>query len=131
MRSLACSVLLLASMLGPAMLSARTTGGDTADQKLARRLAGLKPGATTECIDQYATHRTEAIGPTILYSSSRSVVYRNDTAGGCERIARGDILVTVSPSGRLCRGDLAHTIDPISHMFTGSCALGAFTRYAK
>jgi hypothetical protein len=77
------------------------------------------------------TSQVEAYGPTIVYTVSRNLKYRTDTTGGCERVGRGDILVTRSPGSQLCQGDIATTIDQSSRTFSGSCSFGPFVRYSK
>lgn len=103
----------------------------TSQRKLDRALAGLTPGATTDCLP-LTTHseQTTGYGSTLLFRVSRGLVYRNE-APGCESVERQDILVTVSPSGRLCRGDIARTVQPLSRIPTGSCTLGSFTEYRR
>ncbi|GAA0327320.1 hypothetical protein GCM10009087_41970 [Sphingomonas oligophenolica] len=105
----------------------------TDEQKLAAALSGLVPDKPTDCVDQYRTSQAQiqAYGGTILYKVSKSLIYRNDTGGGCENIARGDIFVTHSNAGRLCKGDIGRTISPGMHGPTGSCALGSFVAYRK
>jgi hypothetical protein len=104
-----------------------------AQTNLGTALAGLVPGKPTTCLPLTRTtqYQTESFGPTILYRYSRGLVYRSDTSGGCEGIARGDILVTRQPTGRLCSGDIATTIDRVSRFQTGSCSFGTFTPYRK
>ncbi|HEU0067166.1 MAG TPA: hypothetical protein VFQ57_08010 [Sphingomonas sp.] len=104
-----------------------------ADQvKLDKTLAGLVPGKPSRCLPLSAgQYRTEGIGRTILYKISRGQVYRSDTAGGCERIGRGDILVTRQVGGQLCQGDIATTIDQTSRFQTGSCSFGPFVPYRR
>jgi hypothetical protein len=87
-------------------------------EKLAKELAGLVPGKPESCISQFPQKSSSGFGPTILYRASSGLVYRSDTAGGCEGIARGDILVTRTSSGQLCRGDIAQTLDQTSHFPT-------------
>lgn len=123
---------LLAIALSGCAASAEPQKRASDQDKLAAELAGLTPQNPVSCIDDYRSGSVEAIGPTILYKIGRGLVYRSDTAGGCENIARGDILVTRSVSGgRLCKGDIAQTIDSTSHMMTGSCSFAAFTPYRK
>ena len=102
-----------------------------AAEKLGKALAGLTPGQPTSCMPRFPTTQVQAFGPTILYTVSRGLKYRTDTAGGCERVGRGDILVTRSPSGQLCQGDIATTIDQTARTFSGSCSFGPFVRYSK
>ncbi|WP_293873024.1 MULTISPECIES: hypothetical protein [unclassified Sphingomonas] len=99
--------------------------------KLGKQLAGLTPGPSTSCMPRFPTTQVQAFGPTILYTVSRGLKYRSDTAGGCERVGRGDILVTRSPTGQLCQGDIATTIDQTGRTFSGSCSFGPFVRYSK
>ena len=102
-----------------------------AAEKLGKALAGPTPGQPTSCMPRFPTTQVQAFGPTILYTVSRGLKYRTDTAGGCERVGRGDILVTRSPSGQLCQGDIATTIDQTARTFSGSCSFGPFVRYSK
>jgi hypothetical protein len=106
---------------------------DAAQASLDTALAGLTPGEPVSCLPVSArqNYQIEGYGSTILYKVSRGLVYRNDTTGGCDRIARGDILVTRQPTGRLCSGDIATTIDNVSRFQNGSCALGSFVPYRR
>ncbi|MFN3434777.1 MAG: hypothetical protein ACK4ZY_10295, partial [Sphingomonas sp.] len=70
-------------------------------------------------------------GPTLIYTVGRGLKYRTDTAGGCERVGRGDILITRSPQSQLCQGDIATTVDSASRTFSGSCSFGPFVRYSR
>jgi hypothetical protein len=98
---------------------------------LARDLAGLTPHKGSTCMPRYPTTQVKAYGPTIVYTVSRGLKFRSDTAGGCERVGRGDILITRSPQSQLCQGDIATTIDSASRTFSGSCSFGPFIRYTK
>ena len=100
-------------------------------EKLAKELAGLVPGKPESCISQFPQKQSSGYGATILYRVNSGLVYRSDTVGGCEGIARGDILVTRTPSGQLCRGDIAQTFDQASRSPTGSCSFGDFVPYRK
>ncbi|MDB5707420.1 MAG: hypothetical protein JWN66_4536 [Sphingomonas bacterium] len=123
---------LLAIALSGCAASAETHRGASDQDKLTAELAGLTPQKPVSCIDDYRSGSISAYGPTILYKIGRGLIYRSDTTGGCENIARGDILVTHSISGgRLCQGDIAQTVDSSSHMMTGSCSFAAFTPYRK
>ena len=101
--------------------------------KLAAELAGLTPGEPIACLPEPARTQeaTAAFGPTLVYRVTRNVKYRNDTLGGCERLSRGDILVSRTPTGRTCRGDILRTLDPVSRFDTGSCTLGNFVPYRR
>lgn len=112
--------------------NARATARQASEQqKLAEALNGLTPQKPVSCIDDYRTGEVKAYGPTILYKIGRDLIYRSDTGGGCENIARGDILVTKSISGRLCAGDIAQTYDSTSRFQTGSCSFSSFTPYRR
>lgn len=99
--------------------------------KLEKELAGLTPTGSSSCMPRFPTAQVKAFGPTIVYQVSRGLKYRSDTSGGCERIARGDILITRSPMSQLCQGDIATTVDQGARTFSGSCSFGPFVRYAK
>ncbi|MES3099430.1 hypothetical protein [Sphingomonas faeni] len=100
-------------------------------EKLAKELAGLVPGKPETCISQIPQKQSSGYGATILYRVNNSLVYRSDTAGGCEGIARGDILVTRTPTGQLCRGDIAQTLDQNTRFPTGGCSFGDFVPYRR
>ena len=122
------------ALSGAAVAADSATQHQTNEQKLAAALNGLVPdGKPADCLEQYRTSpaQIQAYGGTILYKVSRGLIYRNDTGGGCENIASGDIFVTRSNSGRLCRGDIGRTVSPGTRAPTGSCALGSFVAYRK
>ncbi len=114
--------------------TARATERRAAEQAaLNKELEGLTARETRDCLNSYETRSAslKAIGPNLIYRVSDRLMYVNDTGGGCENVASGDILVTTSPTGQLCRGDIARTIQPTSRVPSGSCALGKFTVYKK
>lgn len=104
---------------------------DRTQMKLEAALAGLVPGKPVQCMGNLPTRNMQAYGPTLLYRVSGQLIYRNDTAGGCERAGADDILVTRSPTGQLCSGDIGQTFDRGSRFPTGSCSLGAFVPYRR
>jgi hypothetical protein len=112
---------------GEQAASAETQAG------LDRALAGLVPGQQTSCIPLtgLSVLSSRAYGKTLVYKASNGEAFRNDTGGGCENAARGDILVTVQYEGRPCAGDIIRTVDPYARTTTGSCALGPFIPYRK
>lgn len=123
---------LLAIALAGSAVAADRAPRQTDEEKLATALNGLVPDKPMDClIDRNQASQIEAYGPTILYKVSKNLIYRNDTGGGCEHIANGDILVTQSISGRLCRGDIGRTVSTSPRFETGSCALGSFTAYRR
>ena len=121
---------LLAIALAGSAVAADRAPRQSDEERLAAALKGLVPDKPMDCLIDRQPSQIEAYGPTILYRVSKNLVYRNDTGGGCEHIASGDILVTTSISGRLCRGDIGRTVSP-SRFPTGSCSLGSFTAYRR
>lgn len=98
--------------------------------QLEKELARLTRQAPIDCIDtRWNNTSVKAIGSKLVYRVNRNRIYVSDTGGGCERVARGDALVTRQFGTRLCRGDIATTVDTIARFQTGSCAMGAFTPY--
>jgi len=123
---------LLAVALAGSAVAADRAPRQTDEERLAAALNGLVPDKPMDCLlDRTQSAQIEAYGPTILYRVSKNLIYRNDTGGGCERIASGDILVTQSISGRLCRGDIGKTVSTSPRFQTGSCSLGSFTAYRR
>ncbi|MGI4731394.1 MAG: hypothetical protein ACRYFW_06575 [Janthinobacterium lividum] len=129
--ALAGTVALTACAATPASRARAQAADASVQQRLAARLAGYTPGPPTDCIREFPTYHSEAIGSRIIYSADRSTLYVNETTGGCESMERGDYLVTVSTSGRLCRGDIGRTVTPSVNISSGSCALGSFTPYTR
>ncbi|HVF93843.1 MAG TPA: hypothetical protein VM900_05980 [Sphingomonas sp.] len=128
-------IAILAAVTGcaqtPAETAAAAQAGVATRAALEKELAGLVPGKPQACLDRFGSQQLKGFGATVIYKVSGSLKFRSDTAGGCERIARGDILVTRSYSGRLCRGDIGQTIDPVSRFPTGSCSFSDFVPYRK
>ena len=123
------------ALTGCAMTPAETAraqaDADASRAALGQQLAGLHATGTNDCMSNYGNASMKAYGSTLVYRVSNGLMYVNETTGGCEAIERGDILVTISPTGRLCRGDIGRTVMPVSRVPSGSCALGSFTTYRK
>lgn len=130
----------LAAVAGAAALSASGcatgTGSDRPSPQerdraqLERDLARLTPQPPVDCIDtRFRTVSLRAVGDKLIYREGRNRIYVSDTNGGCEGVARGDVLVTRQFGPRLCRGDIAQTVDRTARFPTGSCVIGAFTPY--
>ena len=115
----------------PKQAARAAADADRTQAKLTTALAGLTPGKPMTCMPNLPTQTMQAYGPTLLYRVSGRLIYRNDTAGGCERAGSDDILVTRSPTGQLCSGDIGQTVDRGSRMPTGSCSLGDFVPYRR
>lgn len=138
MRSLFPAPLMLIGALAACTPTAAEQGRIDARSAAARTkldvaLAGLTPGKPTSCLPLSGAqqYQIEGYGPVILYKVNRGLIYRNDTSGGCEGIARRDVLVTRQTGAQLCSGDIATTVDSSSRFQTGSCGLGQFTPYRK
>lgn len=122
----------LLALGGTAIAGAATQEKPEDQAKLAKELSGLVPGKPMQCLSQRQGNMgLTAVGDTLLYRVSPSLVYVNKTTGGCQNVARRDILVTRSFTGGLCRGDIAQTVDVVARMPTGGCALGEFVPYRK
>ena len=129
--ALAAVTALTACMQTPAETARAVQAAAATQSSLDETLAGLTPGASSTCLPTRASTQVAAYGPTLVYTVSPRLKYRSDTAGGCEQVARGDILVTRSNEGRLCQGDIAQTLDQASRFPSGSCAIGAFVEYRR
>ncbi len=127
------ALLLAGCATSPREAERAATAEAATQQALATELAGLVPGEPTSCLPEPGRTQlsSKGYGATIVYSASRTLKYRNDTTGGCERLSRGDTLITRTPIGRVCRGDIATTVDRASGFQTGSCALGDFVPYRR
>lgn len=126
---------LAAAALGAGAVAIASSPAQTdraaADQaEFAKTIEGLTPGKPVDCIDtRFNQASLKAVGPRLIYRVSPKLVYVNETAGGCEGVARGDALVTRQYSTQLCRGDIARTVDMTARIDTGSCSLGHFVPY--
>lgn len=93
-------------------------------------IAGKVPGEPVDCIDtRFRNASLSAYRDKLIYRVDRNLVYVNQTTGGCENVSRGDALITQRVQTRACRGDIAQTVALPQNVFSGSCALGAFTPY--
>ncbi|MDO7844501.1 hypothetical protein [Sphingomonas immobilis] len=93
-------------------------------------LAGLVPGKPQQCVETRFTEGTQRIGDTILYGSSRRMLYRVDTSGGC-RLDDDDIIVTKVFGSQLCGGDLIQTVSRVGRFQTGSCTFREVIPYRR
>ena len=101
-----------------------------AEADYTRLIAGKVAGKPVSCIDTRFTRPTlSAYGDKLIYRVSRKLVYVNETTGGCQAVARDDVLITRQYQTRLCRGDIAQTADRQTGFPNGGCALGDFTPY--
>jgi hypothetical protein len=99
--------------------------------RLAQALRGLTPGKPQDCLPNRRIPELRSFPKTILYVEGRNRVWRNDTVGTCAGLARDDLPVVISISGRTCAGDIVQTRSRVGGTFTGSCALGKFVPYTK
>ena len=105
----------------------RLTDAERLDKALAGRIAG-KP---VSCVSLRELDGSEVIGDDILYKVSRTLLYRNQSSGGCESARRGDALITRTHSSRLCQGDIVRTADVQAGFESESCILGTFVPYRR
>ncbi len=120
----------VAAALGAVAVSTAHAGRDTPEAEYRKLIAGKTPGKPVDCIDtRFDRPSLSAYGDKLIYRVSNKLVYVNDSTGGCQGVARGDVLVTRQFQSRLCRGDIAQTVSVPPAIPTGSCALGAFTPY--
>lgn len=126
---MAAAVALAGCAATPKQQAAAAAEAAQAQESLEQTLAGLTPERPQTCLPNFQNRQLKAYGQTLIYTVSRNLKYRTETGGGCEGVARGDILITRSPQGRLCSGDIAQTIDQGSRFPTGSCAMGDFVPY--
>ena len=137
MRNLIALPLMIAALAGCAATPAELARSEarTADAvaDLNTALAGYAPDGTSSCAAQSRNSNSTVYGKTILFRPSPgSVIYRTDTAGGCERAANGAAtLVTRTTSASLCRGDIVQVFDRVAQFPIGSCSLGEFTTYRR
>jgi len=126
---------LIVAISGSAAAGARAGSSDAKvanEARLSKSLQGLTPGKEQNCINVGpgpTRFSSEVIGDVILYKSSRRLVYRNNTAGGCERGAVGHALVSLNAGTQLCVGQIIVTRNVIGGFDSGSCALGRFVPY--
>jgi len=100
--------------------------------KLEETLAGFTAGKPDNCVENRDLQGPEAYGEnTLLFRTSRKLIWRTETSGSCDDIKRGDALITHQYSSRLCQGDIARTADLRAGFQTGSCVIGEFVPYRK
>jgi hypothetical protein len=99
--------------------------------KLERALRGLQPGVPQNCVRSDRISDVRGFDGEILYVEGRGKVWRNKTAGSCNGLAYGDILVTRTIGRQYCSGDIVQTRSPLGGNWTGSCSLGKFVPYTK
>ena len=129
--ALAAAVTLAACAQTPAQTARAAQDAAAAQTALSKELAGLVPKSEMSCLPTLPSKNVKAYGPALVYVASPRHKYVSQTSGGCEGVARNDILVTVSNSGRTCQGDISRTVDRTGNFTTGSCALGEFTEYGR
>ena len=98
--------------------------------KLARLLKGYTPGPAQSCLPHFRNYQTKGVGDTLLYSTDRRVIYRNNTTG-CTGVSIGDTIYIPNVEGELCRGHFGITYDSINQLETGRCEFRDFIPYRK
>lgn len=101
--------------------------------RLEKTLAGLTPGKPVSCVRLRDLDGPESYGDTTLvFRRGRGLVYVNETTGSCNRIGKGDALITRSYTSELCRGDIAQGADLRAGGFpTDTCVMGEFIPYKR
>ena len=97
------------------------------EARLEKALTGLTPGKPVSCIDLRNTSGPEAIGDTLLFRTSRKLIYRNEAPGCKGRF--DEAFITRTFGGRLCRGDVVSRADLRTGFESGFCIAGTFTPY--
>lgn len=125
------STILLA---GIAQGCAPTAGSprNPASVEISPELIGRVAGTPMACVNSRDLGVSRRItGDRILFETKGSLVYVNDTVGGCPGLTRGRALSTSTQSGRLCDGDVARVFDRLDGLGAGNCALTAFVPYRR
>lgn len=100
--------------------------------KLEEALAGYTPGKPVNCVESRDLRGPEAYGETtLIFRTSRKLIWRTETSGSCDDVKRGDALVTRQYGSRLCKGDIARTANLQAGFSTGTCVIGEFVPYRK
>lgn len=114
----------------PSQSQLRAEARDAA--KLEETLAGFTPGKPVNCVENRDLRGPEAYGEnTLLFRTSRKLIWRTETSGSCNDVKRGDALITHQYTSRLCKGDIARTANLQAGFQSGSCVIGAFVPYRK
>ena len=114
----------------PSQSQLRAQARDAA--KLEETLAGYTPGKPVNCVENRDLRGPEAYGEhTLLFRTSRKLIWQTETSGSCDAVAHGDALITNQFSSRLCQGDIARTANLQVGFESGSCAIGEFVPYRK
>lgn len=125
-------LMLLVAGVGLGAGGAALAKRDTPELAYRKLIAGKVAGKSQSCIDtRFRQSQLSAYGNKLIYRVSDKLVYVNETNGGCERVARGDALISRQYQTRACSGDIAQTVQLPPNIPTGSCALGMFTPYTK
>ena len=120
--------LMLAGCAGSGSEPVRLTERQAA--RLEAALNGKVPGEPVSCVARYPGANLTAISDRVLlYRVSSRLIYRNDMAGGCSGLGRGDTLIVRSWGPQYCRGDILRSANLAVGMITGTCSLGSFVPY--
>jgi hypothetical protein len=122
-------ILIAASLFALPAVSSTPKMSDA--ERVEKALVGRSAGKPQSCVQLRDLGSSEVIGDDIFYRSSRKLLYRNQTSGGCGHRGYGDALITRTYSSNLCRGDVVRTADLHSGFETGFCILGDFVPYKK
>ena len=102
------------------------------EAELEEALAGFTPGPPQQCVRSRDLTGPQSIGDnTLLFRVSRNLMYRTETRGSCNRIGKGEALITRSYGNELCRGDIAQAADLSLGIQSDTCVLGEFVAYRR
>ena len=121
------------ALLGSASAE-QVTRSPTAQQELAKALAGRVAGEPMDCINDFRSQiRMKVIDDNTLIFGGGNVVYVQNPPGGCANISNKTNALTTrrSSTNQLCAGDINQVVQPSSGIFRGSCAFGPFVPYRK
>lgn len=104
----------------------------SADEELAKALAGRTEGAPVDCLNLRDIRSSRIIdGIGILYETNNRTVYLNRPASGASSLRWGLTLVTDTHSSQLCSIDTVKLYDTTARMQSGFVGLGKFVPYVK
>lgn len=115
-----------------AALAMPLSAAEQPDPGLDRALSGLAAGIPQKCIKRHRVTGTTSFANTLLFEGGRRFYYRNNVAGVCRGLGRGDVpVITSTHADEYCAGDTVRTREATGGSFSGACVLGEFVPYAE
>lgn len=103
----------------------------TAEERLAKLLAGKTAGAPEACLPRRQAMGFRTVGSRLVFRYGASLVYVNQTRGGCNAVGPNEAIVLLAGTSRVCEGDAARVMDLRTGMESGACNLGPFVTWRK